>query len=191
MLSFRITMVAEFQHVVLTYDDYRRLPDDGRRYELLEGEIFVTPAPTTSHQRISRNLEFTLHSHVNHNDLGEILDAPIDVILGRTVVVQPDLVFVSKHRADIITERGVEGPPDLVIEILSPSTQDQDRGPKQQLYARYGIRHYWLLDPKAKTLTELLLESGVYKLIATHSERELQLAPFPQLTIDLGEVFDI
>ena len=184
-------MDGRLQPVVLTYDDYCRLPDDGRRYELLEGEMFVTPAPTTSHQRISRNLEFVLYSHVRENALGEVFDAPIDIILGRNVVVQPDLVFVARHRAEIITERGVEGPPDLVVEILSPSTQDRDRGPKQQIYARYGVQHYWLLDPKAKTLTQLVLENNVYKLLATHGLGSIQLAPFSQLTIDLEEVFDI
>jgi Uma2 family endonuclease len=175
--------------VVLTYDDYRRLPDDGRRYEILDGEIYVTPAPGTSHQRTSRDLGFLLHDHVRRRGLGEILIAPIDVILDRSTVVQPDLLFVAASRSAMITERGVEGPPDLVVEILSPGSDDRDRGAKRQLYARFGVAHYWLVDPVARTLSELRLEGAAYRLVATHTGSARVRSPlFPDLEIDLGEV---
>jgi Uma2 family endonuclease len=95
--------------IVLTYEDYCLLPNDGRRYEILEGELAVTPSPSRSHQRVSRNLLFILHAHVREHDLGEIFDAPFDVILEETSVVVPDLLFVARERLRIVTDRGVEG----------------------------------------------------------------------------------
>jgi len=112
---------SQARPLLLTYEDYRALPEDGRRYELLEGEIQISPSPSTRHQRISRNLEVLLHLHVQQHGLGEILDAPVDVILDRGTVAQPDLLFVSTPRLAIISERGIEGPPDLAVEILSES----------------------------------------------------------------------
>lgn len=178
------------QPVLLTYDDYCRLPDDGRRYELFEGELAVTPAPSTQHQRISRNLEFILHAYVQTDDLGEVLDAPVDVIFDRGTVLQPDILFVAKARLALITQRAVEGPPDLVVEILSSGTQERDRGVKQQLYARYGVRHYWILDPATHSLSEYVLADSAYALrgTATAPSRHTTLL-FPELSIDLGAVF--
>jgi Uma2 family endonuclease len=177
--------------VVLTYDDLRATPDDGFRYEILEGELSVTPAPGTTHQRISRNLQYVLHAYVTQHGLGEVLNAPLDVIFDRTTVVQPDLVFIARARAAIITERGVEGPPDLVVEILSPSTEQRDRGVKQQLYGRYGVGHYWRVDPAAHSLTELLLSGPSYVVRATHlaSGEPFRSALLPDLPIDLAAIY--
>jgi Uma2 family endonuclease len=179
------------QPVVLTYDDLRATPDDGNRYEILDGELHMTPAPSTTHQRISRNLEFVLHAHVAQLALGEVLDAPVDVILDRSTVVQPDLVFVASARLSIITERGIEGAPDLVVEILSPGTEQRDRGFKQQLYGRYGVMHYWRVDPSARSLTELVLNGDSYSVRATHlaGPGPITCALFPELRIDLAQVF--
>jgi Uma2 family endonuclease len=179
--------------VVLTYDDLRATPDDGRRYELLEGELCVTPAPSTTHQRISRNLQFILHSHVSIRMLGEVLYAPVDVILADTIVVEPDLIFVASGRSALISERGIEGAPDLVVEILSPSTQQRDLGIKRQLYARYGVAHYWCVDPVARTLTELVLAGGEYTLRAVHGTSEVPMHSllFPDLPIDLARVVSL
>jgi Uma2 family endonuclease len=178
------------QPLRLSYEDYCAVPTDGRRYQLIEGELFVGPAPTSRHQRISRNLEFILHGHVSARGLGEVFDAPIDVILDRETVVQPDLLFVSSARAAIISERGVEAAPDLVVEILSPSTEALDRGPKRQLYARYGVVHYWIVDPEARSLTEYVLQSGQYALRATHpAAQTCTTAVFPDLSINLPVVF--
>ncbi len=178
------------QQIALTYEDLHQLPEDGRRYEILEGELHVTPAPTTEHQRISRNLEFLLHEHIVRHDLGEVLDAPVDVILDRNTVVEPDLVFVARARLDIIRPHAIEGAPDLVVEIQSPSTAQRDRGAKQQLYARYGVVHYWRVDASARSLTELVLASGNYELRATHvAGQSFESALFPGLTLDLERVF--
>ena len=176
---------------MLTYDDLRATPDDGRRYELLEGELCVTPAPSTTHQRISRNLEFILHAHVVAARLGEILDAPVDVIFADTTVVEPDLLFVSSARSGLISERGVEGAPDLVVEILSPSTQQRDLGLKRQLYARHRVPHYWCVDPAARTLTELVLAGDPDGVRAVHGAESgpVRTALFPELEFDLARVF--
>lgn len=123
--------------IVLTYEDYCRLPNDRNRYEVLDGELSVTPAPRISHQRVSNRLHRFLDNHVVANQLGEILTAPTDLILAPTTVVQPDLVFISNDRRHIVAERAIEGPPNLVIEILSPTTGNIDRVTKAQLYARY------------------------------------------------------
>jgi Uma2 family endonuclease len=185
-----MALLAAPRPVYLTYEDYRRTPDDGRRYELFDGEIYVTPAPSTSHQRASRNLEFLLHQHVRQHRLGEIFDAPVDVLLDRGTVLQPDIVFVSRERSGMVSERGIEGPPDLVAEILSPATEEHDRGLKQQLYARHGVRHYWILDTNARSLSELVLTGGAYSVRATTiAPASARTAVFPDLDIDLGEVF--
>jgi Uma2 family endonuclease len=174
----------------LTYADYAKLPDDGRRYEILDGELAVTPAPVPRHQAVSRNLLYVLHGYVRDRGLGEVFDAPIDVILADTTIVEPDLVFVSTAKRQLITERAIEGPPDLMVEILSPHSQRHDRITKFALYARFGIPHYWIVDTGARSIELYELAEGSYQLIATagHSDR-VQPSLFPGLTIDLGAVW--
>ncbi len=125
--------------VLITYADYAALPDDGRRYELDEGEIAVTPSPPTRHQTVSKNLMYLIESYLREHRAGVLFQSPIDLILSETTVLQPDLLVVLQGRERIITERGVEGPPDLVVEVLSPATVTRDRKSKFQLYARYGV----------------------------------------------------
>ena len=175
--------------VVLTYEDYLAFPNDGKRYEILWGEVYVNPAPLTVHQRISRNLEFLLHRHVTEQDLGEVLYAPVDVIFGRTDVVQPDLLFVAKSRLAIIQKHGVKGPPDLIVEILSKSTAALDRGGKKQRYAQCGVAHYWIVDPDGCSIDEHLLQGGAYALIATHVGEGMRSRLFPELHIEFSRVF--
>jgi Uma2 family endonuclease len=121
--------------IVLTYEDYVLLPNDRNRYEILEGELTVTPAPSTKHQTASGNLFVLLAHYIKERDLGKLFHAPIDLILESTSVLQPDLLFVSKARQHIITDRAVEGAPDLVIEILSPTTSRTDRNQSPNLCA--------------------------------------------------------
>src|SRR5438445_12603006 len=134
----------------LTYEDYVDLPNDGRRYEILDGELEVSPAPAPKHQAVSRNLLWIVHGHVQERGLGSVYYAPIDVILADTSIVQPDLVFIAAARESIVSGRGIEGAPDLAVEILSPRSVRRDRVAQAALYARYGIRHYWLADPDAR-----------------------------------------
>lgn len=176
--------------IILNYDDYLNLPDDGNRYEILEGVLYVTPSPTTRHQRISRNLEFLLFDFVKKHELGEIFYAPLDVIFSHISIAQPDLIFVSKEREYILTEKNVRGAPDLVVEILSPSTVERDRFLKAQLYARYGVDYYWVLNPETETMEEYHREGQVFQLIGSyHGRVKMQPVLFPCLTLDLGEVW--
>lgn len=125
--------------VRLTYEDYAALPDDGRRYELHDGELSVTPSPGLAHQAALRNLVGILDGHVSAMGLGDVFPAPVDCILENVSVVQPDNVFVETARRSVMSERGIEGPPTLVVEIISPSSAGIDRCRKLQLYARYAV----------------------------------------------------
>jgi Uma2 family endonuclease len=174
----------------LTYEDYVSLPDDGLRYEILDGEMAVTPSPLIRHQIVSRNLQRILDRHVEARGLGFFLNAPVDVILANTSIVVPDLVFVSRAREGIVTERAIEGAPDLIVEILSPSTERRDRGAKLQLYARFGVPSYWIVDIDARTIDVFELGAEGYALaLRAGDEAELCAAPFTDLTIRLREVW--
>lgn len=185
--------VGELQRVVLTYDDYLRLPNDGKRYEILEGEIFVSPSPVTKHQIISANLLSVLHQYVHRHKLGQVLAAPMDVVLSRTNVVQPDLLFVSNDRKKIITEKNIQGAPDLLVEILSETSAEQDRTAKKQIYARHGVKEYWLIDPDTETLEVYKLEAKTrtFQHTATYqSDEAFQSTLFPGLKIKLSELWE-
>jgi len=129
-----------------TYEDYLKTPED-KRYELIEGELLMTPSPITSHQRISRKIEFLIEKFVTENDLGEVFYAPYDVHLDDENVVQPDIMFISKGRSKIIGEKNLLGAPDLVVEILSESTAYRDLIQKKKLYAKFGVKEYWIVVP--------------------------------------------
>ncbi|KYH33729.1 Uma2 family endonuclease [Neomoorella mulderi] len=176
--------------IILTYDDYLRLPDDGKRYEILEGVLHVTPSPTTQHQRVSRNLHFILHTYVMGKGLGEVFAAPLDVVLSNISITQPDLIYVSRERQNVITEKNIAGTPDLVVEILSPSTSGTDKVTKAQVYARYGVPYYWVVDPQEKTVEEFRLERGIYMLIRCWKKEE-HFTPelFPDLMVELAKVW--
>ena len=148
--------------VILTYRDYEALPADGRRYELHDGELSVTPAPAPRHQQVSGNLFTALRGQVEARGLGTVLYSPIDLILSDTSVVQPDLLYLRPEQLPTITGRGIEAPPALVVEILSPSTIQIDRGVKLQLYARHGVPHYWIVDPEARRIEAYALSGRGY-----------------------------
>jgi Uma2 family endonuclease len=147
----------------MTYADYAALPDDGRRYQVIAGELVMTPAPSIAHQDFLQNLGYFLREHVRANRLGKVIFAPCDVILSDENVVQPDVLFISKDRLDIITEANVRGAPDLVVEVLSPGTAHVDRTQKRDLYARFGVREYWLVSPEAATIEILVLRENAYE----------------------------
>jgi Uma2 family endonuclease len=175
----------------LTYEDYAEIPNDGRRYEILDGELFVTPAARPRHQLVSANLIWVLEQHVRPRRLGRIIAAPIDLILAPTTVAQPDLLFIRAGREAIISARGIEGPPDLVVEILSPSSIRQDRGTKAALYARFGIPHYWILDPDERVFESYELRNAEYRLgIRCVESGVARAGPFPDLPIPLVEIWE-
>jgi Uma2 family endonuclease len=143
--------------VTWRYPDLRLMPEDGQRYEIIDGELVVTPSPTTIHQAISKRIGFQLMLQVEQEGHGIVFYAPVDVRLSDTRVVQPDLLVLRPGRRPFITKRAVECAPDLIIEIGSPSTEERDRTTKQKLYASEGVGEYWLVDPEQHTIEVLLL----------------------------------
>jgi len=152
-----------------TYEDYAKLPE-GAPYQLIGGELIMTPAPTPYHQRISRKIEFLLIEYVEKNELGEVFDAPIDVYFEETETYQPDIIFISKERLNIIGETKIKGAPDLIIEILSPSTAYYDLKKKFKIYEKHGVKEYWIVDPEEKSIEIYQNEGGQFRLIQTEKE---------------------
>ena len=182
--------------IKFTYEDYKSLPvSETKRYELLGGELVLVPSPTEYHQRVSGNLVFILRKFVREREAGRIYYAPLDVVLGEgddREVVQPDIFFISKERAEVIAEEEIRGAPDLVIEIISPGTEDRDRHYKKTLYARYGVNEYWIVDPKAKTVEVYTLGERGFELAGIYKATEVLTSPLlPGLKVNLKEVFEL
>lgn len=174
----------------LTYAEYCALPDDGLRYEILEGHLVSEPSPRTAHQRFAGKLFVVLYPYVASNRLGEVFIAPLDVILDDRSVVVPDLAFVSSDRMGLVTERGIEGAPDLIVEVLSPGTARRDRVAKLRLYARHGVRHYWLADPEARIVEAFELVDASYRVSASLAGDEtFEPALFPGLALSLADLW--
>ncbi|MFV9504244.1 MAG: Uma2 family endonuclease [Oscillochloridaceae bacterium umkhey_bin13] len=143
--------------------DYEQLPEDGLRYELLDGALRMSPAPTPDHQASSMLLAFHLLRCLQLRGHGRVFAAPLDVELGPATVVQPDLIVILAQSAAVITPRRIVGPPDLIIEISSPSTASYDRREKRDLYAAAGVREYWIVDPGNRSIELLILDDGTYR----------------------------
>jgi Uma2 family endonuclease len=150
------------QQVIFTYDDYLTLPNDGKRYEIIEGELYMTASPFYAHQRASHELDYLLTDFVKKHDLGEVLTAPFDVVLSMTDVVEPDILFVSKQRLHIITKKNIIAAPDLIIEIISESTAKVDRVQKKALYEKYGVKEYWIVDGEQQSIERFNWKEGSF-----------------------------
>ena len=176
-----------------TYAEFARLPSEGStRYEVIDDDLVVTPAPGRRHQRISMKLAASLHIFVRDHDLGEVYHAPFDVLFAEGDYMEPDLVFVRKARLDVLSDRGVEGPPDLIVEITSPSTAHRDRGVKLQRYRLFGVGEYWVVDPEARTVEVWDLASGVTRPVTIGPGGRLAWSPAgaeATLEIDLEDLF--
>ena len=174
----------------LTYEDYCLLPEDGKRYELIEGEIFVSPAPSTRHQTVSMRLSAALFEALDKPGLARIFAAPTDLLLARTTVVQPDLLIVGAARVAAITQRAIEDIPDVAIEILSPSSLDRDQYIKRKLFEKFQIPEYWVVDPEEGLITVYRLDEGTYGIRATYDRSATLESPeFPTLHVPLLDVF--
>jgi Uma2 family endonuclease len=161
-----------------TYAEFARLPSEGStRYEVVDGEVCVTPSPTSRHQRLVGKLVTLLTAFAESHRLGTIFPAPLDVLLGEGDYVQPDILFVRKGRPHLLTARGVEGPPDLVVEILSPSTAARDRGIKLGRYRLHGVPEYWIVDPDADTVEVWRLAEDASDAILLDRESILRWTP--------------
>ncbi len=179
--------------VKFTYEDYLLFPDDGRRHELIDGDHFVTPAPRTKHQIASANLSGLLFAHLQRTKAGRVLTAPTDVVLSDLDVVQPDLLFTSSARAAIITEKNIQGPPDLAIEILSETTRRTDEVIKRKLYDRFGVPEYWIVDPELETVKVYRMTQQGYQRTAELSKESgdvLTTPLLPDLHIPLAAIFE-
>lgn len=174
----------------LTYADYELLPDDSLRHEIIDGEHYVTASPVTKHQRISRSLFYLLQSYLDTHPIGEAFYAPFDVVLSSFDVVVPDLVFISKGRAHLLTAKNLQGAPDLVIEILSPSTRPRDERLKRDLYERVGVDEYWLVDPEHDVVDVYRREAGGFQSPVRCNNRDTLTTPLlPGLELPLDRVF--
>ncbi len=177
----------------LTYEDYARIPDDGRRHEIIDGVHHVSPSPTRTHQAILANLVARLVIFAREHRLGEIYPAPFDVLLSSHDIVQPDILFVSTARLGIITEANIQGAPDLAIEILSDSTRRRDETLKRDRYEQLGVQEYWILDGNRKTVRIFRRTQGSAFGAATEltaaSGRALTTPLLPGLEIPLREIF--
>jgi Uma2 family endonuclease len=174
----------------LTYDDLQRAREASNdRFELIEGELFVTPSPTPRHQDISGNLYTLFRTVVFESGRGRVYYAPLDVRLAENTIVQPDLIVVLSDRQFILTVSRVEGAPSLAAEIVSPSTSAYDRVTKRNLYARHGVPEYWLIDPEAKSITILSdPREGRYHTETVASVTAVS-ATIPGLSVELQALF--
>ncbi len=172
-----------------TYKDYLETPED-KRFELIEGELTMTTSPTIYHQWISKNIEYELERHVREKGEGRVFDAPCDVYLDNENVFQPDILFVSEERLGIIGEKNVQGAPDIVIEILSEASAYNDLIKKKKLYAKFGVREYWLVDPGEKAVEIHSLKGEVFSLSRSFTLNDILESPLLEgLKIELSLVF--
>jgi len=172
-----------------TYEDYLLMPEE-RRYELIEGELYMTPSPVPYHQKVVLQLAYKIKDYVDRQGLGEVIIAPCDVVLSEYDVVQPDLMFISRERVEIIKERNVCGAPDLVIEVLSEGTVERDRVLKKKLYARAGVREYWIVDPYGKEIEVYELGRRGYRLKGVfRGEEEVKSEVLKDLKLRVSEIF--
>jgi len=176
---------------VWTYEDYLKLNDD-KRYEVINGRLYEMPAPIPLHQKVSRNLVFTLWELIKKFEMGEIYYSPIDVVLSEDVVLQPDIVFISKERMEIIGEKAIIGSPDLVVEIVSPNTIRRDTVVKKGIYESFGVKEYWIVYPDERVIEVWVLsEGGRYELYSfAEKEGKVKSKVLEGFEVDLKEVFD-
>ncbi|MDO9573911.1 MAG: Uma2 family endonuclease [Candidatus Contubernalis sp.] len=171
-----------------TYQDYLELPEEpGYRFEILEGILMKDPSPNVIHQRVSRKLQRILEDYFWEVDpRGEIFNAPLDVTFHDITVVQPDLFYVSAEQEEIVKDTRIDGPPTLVVEVLSPSNFRKDRLQKMRIYQKVQVQHYWIVDPAEKTLECFSLRDGMYTLVAAGMEEDTVEPPdFSGLYIEL------
>lgn len=185
-------MVPRIPEVKFNYDDYLDFPNDGKRHEIIDGEHYVTPSPSTRHQGIALRLATLLQNFLDKNKAGRLFIAPCDVVLSEVDVVQPDLVFVPAGRLSIVTPENIRGVPELVIEIVSETSRKTDEIIKRKLYERHGVSEYWVIDPVVETAKVYRLQEKGY-LRAAELSREsgdtLFTPLLPELKISLAELF--
>lgn len=173
-----------------TYEEYLHFPDDGRRWQIIDGERHLIPAPRVLHQRVIGRFHLLLAGDPRVTALGEVLLSPVDLVLSPTDVVQPDLLFVSRERASIVREKALHGAPDLVIEVLSPSTEKLDRVLKRGLYEESRVGELWLVDVDAGTVeVHRREEAGFGEPETLPADGTLTSPALPGIALPLARIF--
>lgn len=173
---------------VWTYEDYLAL-DDEVAFEIINGKALMSPAPELFHQRWAGKLYLAVQRHVEARKLGEVFFAPVDVVLDEKNIVQPDLVFVSTANAGLLERRGIMGAPDLVVEIISPTSLRRDRYDKRELYARCGVKEFWLADVANRSIEVLSLQTNTYQLLCCATdEGKIRSEILPGFELDLASL---
>ncbi|MCY3021202.1 MAG: Uma2 family endonuclease [Planctomycetota bacterium] len=176
--------------VKFTYEEYRTLPENGRHYQVVDGDLIMSPAPTTRHQHVLASIFVALWSFAKGRRRGMVLCSPLDVILSEDNIVQPDIVYISSKRRGIVFREGIRGAPDLCVEILSPSNRDLDLNAKRLLYARFGLPELWIVDPDANALHLFRLHVNhrvPLKVFGANDTLTSRL--LPGFSLPLGDVF--
>ena len=181
-------MLKNSSSIKMGYREYCAIPDDGRRHEIVDGVHYVNPAPSTYHQTVSRKIQFQLFAQIELKEEGFVFNAPTDLQLSEHDIVQPDILLVLKRHKIKITPTKIKGPPDLVIEIISPGTKDHDRVRKFSLYGQSGVAEYWIVDIDEHRVEQYVLRHGQYQLLGTHTE---EIAPdsIEHVRVDLTQVW--
>ena len=174
----------------MNYDQYCLLPEDGNQYELFDGELVMTPSPNTRHQDIVGELYSQLKNYIRANSLGRLYVAPLDTIFDQYTVLQPDILFVSRERVPEVVKERIEGAPDLVVEVLSPSTFHKDLRRKMHVYSHFGVQEYWIVDPEEETM-ELYQRVGQKLQLARRfaSQETFQSSLLPGFQLEVRSIF--
>jgi Uma2 family endonuclease len=175
----------------MTYEDLLLLPEDGLRHEIIDGEHYVNASPVTKHQRVSMRLIAEFNFYLREHPVGELFHAPLDIVFSQYDVVEPDLLYISNERREIITTKNIQGSPDLLVEILSESNRKYDEVTKRALYERTEVGEYWIVDPRRDAIQIFRRNAaGRYEIAANLSRNETLTSPlFPMLEIQLDEIF--
>jgi Uma2 family endonuclease len=172
-----------------TYDDLAAMPEDNVIREILDGELFVAPSPVTKHQRIVRRLMYEIEHYLRSNSIGEVFGSPFDVVFSVDNVCEPDILYISNERSSIVTRRNVQGALDFVIEVLSEFNRENDEVRKLQIYERFGVDEYWIVDPEVDTVRVYRRQRKRLALVSQLTARDAAATPLlPGLTLDLSEV---
>ncbi len=180
----------EIKKKTFTYKDYEKLPE-GSPYQLIGGDLVMTPSPVPYHQDILGKIFYELRKFIEEKNLGKIYLAPLDVYFLETETYQPDIIFISKERLNIIGEKKIEGPPDLIIEVLSPQTAYYDLRIKKDTYEKSGVKEYWIVDPIQKIIEIFGNKKGKFESVSTaKSEGVVKSDLLNGLSVTVKEIFD-
>jgi Uma2 family endonuclease len=196
LINFRcniaVASVPSTPKIQFTYEDYLELPDDGKIYEIIDGELYMSTSPTPNHQTIVHDFSFTLIAYLRGHPIGKVFPAPLEVYFSEINLTRPDIMFISNEHLDIIKPTQIKGAPDLVIEELSPNTEKRDRTVKLKMYAKLGVEEYWMAREKTTTIQIFRPREGKLVPVARLGKTDMLTSPlFPGLEIPLDEIFNL